>query len=1177
VSAPKRSNRKATRPVADTTAGGAVVAGDFPAAPPRPEHEVPMSQGAWRYSPGDKLFARGVYRETADDVWLPVAPLPYILERLVRRDGYGRRAGVDYRIAMVPDPGPAEVSVCDDEEIRTGAWASKLDVALSRDRKIIDAAGTAIDYAARHEAEAREITPRWHGDQFELPSADVGPPGYGAHTDDETSARAVWREVGEIAARNPKVALALGVTLGGMFIAPLRRQPFILHTAGHARGGKTATMSICAALYGDPEQLVAPWNTTNIGMTSFLGDLGCLPAFMDELSASGMTAQKTEELIFRITQGAKRRTGTKMGGHKSSAPWHSTMMTTGNPSILGALTNEGAAARVLELAAPITESAPDAERLEELAPAAFGWPLRWVLAELNLNRVRELVDEAEAELPLPAGGVPRTLGRHLALAVAAATLLVDVTGVTAIRDAVITAARDLLERSIAELAERGIKPGERLLAAVTQALSSRPAAYPTRTTYLEGVTGTGFLPSRDVEGWLVTDDRVPGDVAVLTTKLDVIAEAAGIVDTLPALRELRDAKILLPSGETDGRLRRRLRVGAKWCPDVYVFKLPEPDEADENQPTPPPDQKPTPAPAAAASSEPAAESMPADHAPVAEPDAAEPAAAEVPGPVVATGHAGPVWIAEHAEPMPCRICDKPTPTDDRHGPVHAQCAITGTAAATTALRHHGATAPKSAGRKPKTPTKRNPVQTVAPRLHLAGVVDPAGLWLPGADSAVPVDVSTVDAAYAAAKQHGVRQLWLHPTMHDQLGIPTSRPATENPAAGFAHPWATSATLTLDPDGLSAWTNVAPATGDGRRLALVFPGYEPRAPWNTATDGRILRDAVLTFARVVGEPYYLSPNETSAQIIIKSARPRGENDVDKLAPVTMMPPPAGNIDHLETWSRVLMDIEDSAIHVHQYDLNAAELGVTTDIYLGVGNPVHHGPRTWNTKVDKKLASYNRVALDPTKFDPRLPDLGEYWRRSDTDDGTAWLPTDLVVLLDEIGIPFEIVDSWIWRRSHRTLRSYYTRLTEARATTRSESAAESDRLAGKVIGGLYKSRVGDFQRERSRISRPDFRDAIKARRVANMYRRAKKIGETENRYPIAMYVDALYYVGDDPNPWIAAPAGLPMVPEPTDAGPVPAGDLSQYKPEVTVPLAAVREYTGERGFHRHILREAKKGKP
>src|SRR5699024_3086908 len=77
-------------------------------------------------------------------------------------------------------------------------------------------------------------------------------------------------------------------------------------------------------------------------------------------------------------------------------------------------------------------------------------------------------------------------------------------------------------------------------------------------------------------------------------------------------------------------------------------------------------------------------------------------------------------------------------------------------------------------------------------------------------------------------------------------------------------------------------------------------------------------------------------------------------------------------------------------------------------------------------------------------------------------------------------------------------------------------EPSALAVSVLKGMYKSRIGDFNRPGSRIYRPDWRDMILAKAVANGYRKLRKIGSTSGRYPIAWHVDAALYTSDDPTP-------------------------------------------------------------
>src|SRR5262249_31800270 len=160
--------------------------------------------------------------------------------------------------------------------------------------------------AASRFAQARELAPRWHAGELALPPLDVGPKGYGESSSDGDGARQAWREIGQLAANNPKLALALGVAMGGPYVEPLKRPAFVYLMVGDSSKGKTSTLLAAAALFGDPEHVVQVWNTSPIGLTAELGELACLPAFRDELGASGLSPAALEALLFRVTQGVSR-------------------------------------------------------------------------------------------------------------------------------------------------------------------------------------------------------------------------------------------------------------------------------------------------------------------------------------------------------------------------------------------------------------------------------------------------------------------------------------------------------------------------------------------------------------------------------------------------------------------------------------------------------------------------------------------------------------------------------------------------------------------------------------------------------------------------------------------------------------------------------------------------------
>lgn len=1170
--------------------GGTVHEGEFPSPAP-PQWRIRMSQGRWAYSTGedDDTYSRGVYRQpTGGGPWVDMAPLPLVRERLVRLDADGRETGSCYRLNKTDAPNAAGVLVSDDE-IKTGEWAYRLGVPLSADDKIIKAAATALWHTGHTHAPARLLTPHWsETGELELPPADVGPGSYGTTSESEVDARDAWREITEIAARTPKLALMLGAGLGAVYLAPLRRQPWVLLQTGDGGKGKTTALQAAASMYGQPggdglPGVVKPMDVSSIGIVQKMAEFGVLPAFFDELGAAGLSPDKLEALVFRLTQGGQRTVGSKNGIARTSSGWRGVLFLSGNDSILGQVANEGVARRVIELETPITTTAADSDRLkEDLLPRGYGWPLRWLHeAGMDVNGFNELVTRAETDIHLPEGGVPRSLGRHLALTVAGAARLEQITATTGLREAALTAARDTLDQLVREITERGITPGQRVYRAVSEALASRPAAFPTRGQYRDALAST-FGLTRDVEGWLLTDDdKAPGDLAVLANRLDRLCADAKITNPRTGVRELEKRGILLRSGETDAHLVRKLRAGDR-VHRVYVFQLEDHSDTPTSADDITPDDSNTATPQSR------------DHGALSpETPASSDASEDGDDELLVYGYDGPVFLAP-TRMGPCRLCGTGNLlTWDRYGPVHALCvqdipgpAETSTAPATApteattpaspAEQAHGeAEAPERSLSSSARPARRR--RGKASRPAPVGVLDRDGLWLADADTPTPVQLpADVEAAYRLASAHELRQLWIHPRVHGELGIPETREisAKVGPATAVEHAWAMSDTLRLDPAGLAAWVNVGPPSGDGRRIGLVFPAYDwNRTAWHTASDGPTLRDAVLRFAALTGEPFYMSSNETSAAMIRRTAG----DDLTVYGKDETPPEPIGTRGmHLTDWSRALTDDEDGCTWAHSYDLNAAEASVNTSIYIGVGAPTRANLGCFDRKAWKTTAGYVRANIPRThpNLDPRLPDLAEPWhqadRRSREPGGPAWVPAELLVLLDELGVPIETHEALYWSTSRRLMRPYGERISKARlALVNADADDEAARVALRALKGMYQSRIGDCNRPGSRIYRPDIRDMIKAKAVANGYRSLGKIAQATGRYPIAWHVDAALFTSDDPNPETAAPQ-LRNNGKPVGMQLGPAMGQWKTEPDKTLPLAKIRDYLGEPGFERKVAR-------
>jgi len=280
--------------------------------------------------------------------------------------------------------------------------------------------------------------------------------------------------------------------------------------------------------------------------------------------------------------------------------------------------------------------------------------------------------------------------------------------------------------------------------------------------------------------------------------------------------------------------------------------------------------------------------------------------------------------------------------------------------------------------------------------------------------------------------------------------------------------------------------------------------------------------------------------------------------------TDVPEPVGKVRHLGDWSRVLTDDEEGQALVDRYDINAAEASVNSGVFVGVGAPELVELTTFHRRALKETAGYvlANVPRQHSGLDPRLPDLLTPWHRvderSETSGDPAWAPVELLCLLDELGVPIEPSKALLWQNSRRLLRPYGERVSKGRLElVAADEGDEPAALALAAIKALYKSRIGDFNREGSRIFRPDVRDMIICKARCNAYRSLRKIAKTSGRYPVAFHVDAAYYVSDNHEPDREAdgvcPAGMTIAPR-----------MGAWKHEVSLPLARVREFLGERSF-------------
>ena len=503
----------------------------------------------WSYAPGV-----GIWRDNGGQV-LPWCPT--VTRHLAAWNGRGEVVSRRFTIMV----GQAAVTVPHDQVSDGSVWSRFPDAVGSGGRDERSALLAIVeDQAAR--LPMIPTHPRWDGNALVLPPADALMRGY-------TDTAGSWDEWCALVAAvvdAPRVALVMGLAVGGLYVRPLGRQSYVVHLGGRSSVGKTSTMDCAASIFGRPGDsgVVEAWSGTLNSVTAALRGLSCLTAFRDELSASGFKGEQLEALMMRVAQGAERPVSSRTGEYRESqGAWHGALISSGNRSIVGSIANEGVAARIIEVPVPLTSSADQSDALAAMANTAYGYGLIAIAdAKLSPAAFAEWAAAAGVALPLPAGGPQRRIGEHLSMGIAGARLLGQLAGVPELVDVVTAAARETLADLVARMEESGVQPGDRLLSAIRGAFAANPGAFPTRAEYADAIK---FNRARECWGWdLTDDDKVPGQVAVIDRMLKRITEPQGIEDANIALRELDSrGDLIRPAAKGNRNLSRLIKVNSK--------------------------------------------------------------------------------------------------------------------------------------------------------------------------------------------------------------------------------------------------------------------------------------------------------------------------------------------------------------------------------------------------------------------------------------------------------------------------------------------------------------------------------------------------------------------------------------------------------------------------------------
>ncbi|MDQ1041769.1 DUF927 domain-containing protein [Streptomyces sp. V4I2] len=1103
----------------------------------RPGPSIPMSSGSWAYSIGAGSYPRGVYLlGRGDDArWELVAPLPYVLEVVLRRGGDRKITIREFRLSI--DAAGTMTILCNRDGLKTGIWMEQLDFGFAPlDDKVVKAAGTAISKLAE-DAPRVEAVPSWTADGLQLPPGDVGPYGYGDTCGSEEQAREIWDRAGTILGEegNENGALFMGVAIGGNFLAPFKLQAFICHTCGGSSGGKSSIMKLTVSAFGRVEDVMGNWNLAKVGNSEDLLRLGCLTNFRDEIGMMGrLTPREAEQIIFQLTEGAQRtRARQKGGGTDRTAKYKGVIMSTGNDSLLGMATEqEGLNVRVLELPNQMTADAPTSDELARLADLAYGWPLKWMRDEVTLEEAWNEIARAQRDLGVDrVTGPDARIGRNIAIGVAGAAVFERITRTEGTRANALKAGLELFQQQVTEMRETSMKQGDKLLAVISETFASKPSLFPSKTAYTSAALGPNALETVSEAYGCVYDEDGERRIAVFSNKLKAICAAADIVSPRTGLRDLRrDGLLVLEESNSRQGLTKREwlgdSIGYVYC---YVIRRvrdqdPEtfsagPGEVAEDLPLAP---------------------MPTLDEHLRTPAERRPAAVEDTGPAtvakaVVPGQSVPASVVqEQPEPVPAPAA-----------------ALAAPAAAPAAPAAPAAAAPARVQRS-KAPglsvwSASNGYLMEAAGAYTVAIEGDALTSFPALLALLRSVASTDDvtlvvgpdlrAAYGLAEE-----CW--PRVKGSVWERQGRKADREAAAEFQVPWRALVDAGWhQPFKAGESMHVMPmsvlqhAQHPGMTRVLIAEwlteGAFPRDVDETELPGAPeLAYRLHRFSELTGWTYSVSAARTALNELKRMLKSPTVRRKPRFVAESHRWP---DYNYLNTWSRDLTEDERAMQRVHGFDGNKNYLPAYSDALVAVNDL----ERVMYPEFNPRMAGLWLITV-PNWAHPLLPAPVLHAAPGEQ----TWVTTAIVKLYAEAGIEVEIQEALISEGTQYKAFRDFKDIVQ-RAFRELESGALDDarkpvdpeeRAVYNALKGTFRTLHGKFQDSTQKtIARPDWGWAIRDAAWTGILRKAYKAGgiiplskdnrPTDNpRFPVKLDLDELIYPSNADTHDQDVPAGL-----------------------------------------------------
>lgn len=158
-----------------------------------------------------------------------------------------------------------------------------------------------------------------------------------------------WIRFIEPVRKHPIARFTIASAFAGPLMALVNQRVFIVHNWGPSRGGKTATLKAALSVWGEPETIMASFNSTKVGLERLAGFYSDLPLGIDERQVVGDKQGFVESLVYMLGLGKGKARGAKGGGLQAFQSWRTIALTTGEEPLSSDSSTAGIKTRALEI------------------------------------------------------------------------------------------------------------------------------------------------------------------------------------------------------------------------------------------------------------------------------------------------------------------------------------------------------------------------------------------------------------------------------------------------------------------------------------------------------------------------------------------------------------------------------------------------------------------------------------------------------------------------------------------------------------------------------------------------------------------------------------------------------------------------------------------------------------